>query len=55
VFFTLDLLLPVISFGQEGAFAPDGWYRTLSYALVIAGWILATTVVAGMTRTISRQ
>ncbi|MEU6072048.1 membrane-associated oxidoreductase [Streptomyces sp. NPDC047082] len=55
VFYTLDLLLPVISFGQEGAFAPDGWYQTLSYALVIAGWILATTVVAGMTRTISRQ
>ncbi|MFF4950169.1 membrane-associated oxidoreductase [Streptomyces chattanoogensis] len=55
VFFTLDLLLPVISFGQEGAFAPQGWYQTLSYALVIAGWILATTVFAGVTRTVSRQ
>jgi hypothetical protein len=55
VFYTLDLLLPVISFGQEGAFAPDGWYQTLSYALVIAGWILATTVFAGVTRTVSRQ
>jgi uncharacterized protein YjbI with pentapeptide repeats len=55
VFFTLDLLLPVISFGQEGAFAPEGWYQTLSYALVIAGWILATTVFAGVTRTVSRQ
>ncbi|MGW6565711.1 membrane-associated oxidoreductase [Streptomyces sp. NPDC054975] len=55
VFFTLDLLLPVISFGQEGAFAPTGWYQTLSYALVIAGWILATTVFAGVTRTVSRQ
>ncbi|WP_324787930.1 membrane-associated oxidoreductase [Streptomyces sp. H51] len=55
VFYTLDLLLPVISFGQEGAFAPDGWYQTLSYALVITGWILATTVVTGITRTVSRQ
>ncbi|WP_030662668.1 hypothetical protein [Streptomyces cellulosae] len=55
VFYTLDLLLPVISFGQEGAFAPDGWYQTLSYALVIAGWVLATTVFAGVTRTVSRQ
>lgn len=55
VFFTLDLLLPVISFGQEGAFAPKGWYQTLSYALVIAGWILATTVFAGVSRTVSRQ
>ncbi|GHB15568.1 hypothetical protein GCM10010377_01080 [Streptomyces viridiviolaceus] len=55
VFYTLDLLLPVISFGQENAFAPQGWYQTLAYALVITGWILATTVVAGVTRTVSRQ
>jgi hypothetical protein len=55
VFYTLDLLLPVISFGQEGAFAPKGGYQWLSYALVIAGWILATTVFAGVTRTVSRQ
>ncbi|MGV9498675.1 membrane-associated oxidoreductase [Streptomyces sp. NPDC003642] len=55
VFYTLDLLLPVISFGQEGAFAPTGWYQWLSYALVLTGWILATTVVTGVTRTVSRQ
>ncbi|MFJ8546123.1 membrane-associated oxidoreductase [Streptomyces sp. NPDC093586] len=55
VFYTLDLLLPVISFGQENAFAPVGWYQTLSYVLIIMGWILATTVVAGVTRTVSRQ
>ncbi|WP_128984020.1 membrane-associated oxidoreductase [Streptomyces roseicoloratus] len=54
VFFTLDLLLPVISFGQEQAFAPRGWYQTLSYGLVVAGWVLATTVFAGVTRSISR-
>ncbi|MEU2284843.1 membrane-associated oxidoreductase [Streptomyces sp. NPDC013178] len=55
VFYTLDLLLPVISFGQESAFAPTGWYQTLSYVLVLTGWILATTVVAGVTRIVSRQ
>ncbi|MEU1515993.1 membrane-associated oxidoreductase [Streptomyces sp. NPDC005811] len=55
VFYTLDLLLPVISFGQEEAFAPRGGYQTLSYVLVATGWILATTVAAGVTRTISRQ
>ncbi|WP_037673143.1 hypothetical protein [Streptomyces griseus] len=55
VFYTLDLLLPVISFGQEGAFAPTGGYQTLSYVLIVTGWILATTVVAGVTRTVSRQ
>jgi hypothetical protein len=55
VFYTLDLLLPVISFGQEEAFAPGGWYQYLAYALIITGWILATTVVTGVTRTVSRQ
>ncbi|WP_328408936.1 membrane-associated oxidoreductase [Streptomyces violaceus] len=55
VFYTLDLLLPVISFGQEGAFAPADGYQWLSYALVLTGWILATTVVTGITRTVSRQ
>ncbi|MGW2568920.1 membrane-associated oxidoreductase [Streptomyces sp. NPDC001537] len=55
VFYTLDLLLPVISFGQEEAFAPDGWYQYLAYALIITGWVLATTVVTGVTRTVSRQ
>ncbi|MFJ7335230.1 membrane-associated oxidoreductase [Streptomyces sp. NPDC101116] len=55
VFYTLDLLLPVISFGQEAAFAPTGGHQWLSYALVLTGWILATTVVTGITRTVSRQ
>ncbi|WP_238153675.1 membrane-associated oxidoreductase [Streptomyces xinghaiensis] len=47
VFYTLDLLLPVISFGQEAAFAPEGGHQWLSYALIITGWILATAIVAG--------
>ncbi|NUP15286.1 MAG: membrane-associated oxidoreductase [Streptomyces sp.] len=55
VFYTLDLLLPVISFGQEPAFAPEGGQQWLSYVLVLTGWILATTVIAGVTRTVSRQ
>lgn len=55
VFYTLDLLLPVVSFGQEEAFAPDGWYQYLAYGLIITGWILATTVVTGVTRSVSRQ
>jgi hypothetical protein len=55
VFYALDLMLPVISFGQEAAFAPAGWYQALSYGLVLTGWILATTVVTGITRAVSRQ
>ncbi|WP_055525487.1 hypothetical protein [Streptomyces graminilatus] len=55
VFYTLDLLLPVISFGQEEAFAPTGGYQFLSYVLVLTGWLLATTVIAGVSRSVARQ
>ncbi|GGW71736.1 hypothetical protein GCM10010503_56260 [Streptomyces lucensis JCM 4490] len=55
VFYTLDLLLPVISFGQDASFAPRGGYQVLAHVLVLTGWILATTVIAGITRTVSRQ
>ncbi|MEU6034595.1 hypothetical protein ABZ801_04235 [Actinomadura sp. NPDC047616] len=54
-FYALDLLLPIIDFGQEKAFKPDGLYQWLSYLLVVLGWVLATTIVAGVTRAVSRQ
>ena len=53
--YTLDLLLPIIDFGQEKAFNPHGAYQWLAYLLIAAGWILATTVAAGITRALSRQ
>ncbi|WP_307835234.1 oxidoreductase [Streptomyces adelaidensis] len=55
VFYTLDLLVPIITFGQENAFAPRGTGQWLAYGLIAAGWILATTVTAGISRAISRQ
>ncbi|WP_107451010.1 membrane-associated oxidoreductase [Streptomyces sp. RTd22] len=54
LFYTFDLLLPIIGFGQESAYAPHGGYQWLSYALIISGWLLVTTIVAGITRAISR-
>ncbi|MFG3254743.1 membrane-associated oxidoreductase [Streptomyces sp. NPDC048172] len=53
--YTLDLLLPIIDLGQEKSYTPDGAYQWLSYALVLAGWVLATTFAAGVTRVLSRQ
>jgi hypothetical protein len=55
LFYTLDLLLPIIDFGQEAAFAPRGWYQWLSYVLIATGWVLATTIAAGVTRSLNRQ
>ncbi|MEU3257148.1 membrane-associated oxidoreductase [Streptomyces albidoflavus] len=52
--YTLDLLLPIIDFGQQSAFAPTGVHQWFSYLLIAVGWALATTVAAGITRTLSR-
>ncbi|WUI01151.1 hypothetical protein OHR68_04830 [Spirillospora sp. NBC_00431] len=55
LFYTLDLLLPIIDFGQERAFKTAGWHQWLGYVLIVTGWVLATTIAAGITRTLSRQ
>ncbi|MFE6837492.1 membrane-associated oxidoreductase [Streptomyces sp. NPDC057705] len=55
VFYTIDLMLPIIGFGQESAYAPSGWYQWLSYLLIVTGWILATTTAAGVSRSLRRQ
>ncbi|MEV5611775.1 oxidoreductase [Streptomyces sp. NPDC052225] len=55
VAYTLDLMVPIGGLGQR-----DGWHwdgagvQGLAYGLVAVGWILTTTVVAGVTRTLSR-
>ncbi|MEU9056746.1 hypothetical protein AB0D37_41275 [Streptomyces sp. NPDC048384] len=52
--YTLDLLLPVVGFGEQQAFNPH-WQQWLAAALIAADWILATTVAAGLTRTPARR
>ncbi|MFD0853655.1 hypothetical protein ACFQ07_15565, partial [Actinomadura adrarensis] len=48
--YTLDLLIPIDTFGQQQAYDPQGWSRWVAYALIAAGWILATALIAGVTR-----
>ncbi|MCI4066134.1 hypothetical protein MRQ36_27735 [Micromonospora sp. R77] len=52
--YTLDLLLPVLDFGQQSAFLPKGPYQWASCAFIVAGVILATTIAAGLTRSLRR-
>ncbi|MGW7825284.1 hypothetical protein ACWGLF_46750 [Streptomyces puniciscabiei] len=54
VAYTLDLLVPVVNLGQSGAWNPSGSSQMLAYALIISGWTLATTLVAGVTRILVR-
>jgi hypothetical protein len=56
VIYTLDLLIPIGGLGQRSA-----WYWTggtaqwLAYALIAAGWLLTTAVVAGVTRSLNKN
>ncbi|MEV4382228.1 hypothetical protein [Streptosporangium sp. NPDC049644] len=55
LFYALDLLLPIIDFGQEKAYQPVGGGQWVAYGLVIAGWVLVTTIATGITRALSRH
>ncbi|MFC4910010.1 hypothetical protein [Actinomadura gamaensis] len=53
--YTLDLMLPLVTLGQKYAFNPKGAAQWFSYLLVAVGWILVSTVAAGVTRTLTRR
>ncbi|MEV6169860.1 oxidoreductase [Streptomyces sp. NPDC051954] len=53
--FALDLLLPVIDLGQVGFWQLRGGWQWLAAAMILVGWILATTVAAGATRLLRRS
>ncbi|MEU5879482.1 hypothetical protein [Spirillospora sp. NPDC047279] len=55
VVYTIDLMIPLINLGQELAFNPVGAHQWLSYTFVAAGWILATTIAAGVARAVNRR
>ncbi|GAA4238277.1 oxidoreductase [Actinomadura meridiana] len=54
-FFTLDLLLPIGTLGQETVFAPEGVYQWIANFIVAGGLVLGLTVAAGVTRALSRE
>jgi hypothetical protein len=54
--YTLDLLIPIGGLGQRGSwYFGSGVAQWLAYALIAAGWLLTTAVVAGVTRVLSRN
>ena len=55
VVYTLDLLLPVINFGQGKSFIPTPGLQWIAYILTAAGWILATTIAAAVARAVNRS
>ena len=55
VVYALDLLVPVLGLGEKSAYVPVGAGQWMAWAGMLAGWILATTILAAVTRTISRN
>lgn len=53
--YTINLLLPVGQFIQPNQWDLSGIERWFAYALVGAGWLLATTVIAGVARVLNRS
>ena len=53
--YTLDLLVPIGPFGLRNTYSPPGLGQWLAYTLIIAGWILATAVIAGISRVLRRD
>lgn len=54
VAYALDLILPILDLGQEKAFIPVGVTQWIAWASALTGWLLATAVIAGITRRLVR-
>ena len=54
VLYAADLVIPVVNFGQSGAWLPTGAGQWVAAGLTAFGWIFATAVVAGVTRVLTR-
>jgi hypothetical protein len=52
--YTLDLVLPLVDFGQQSAFHPRGATIWLAYALIVAGLLFVTTIAAAGARRLRR-
>ena len=53
--YTLDRLVPVVSFGLRDAFAPTGAAQWWAFAYTLLGWALTIAVVAGLTAAVRRD
>jgi hypothetical protein len=53
--YTLDLLVPAPGLGQASDWDPSGVFLCAAVTIRILGWLLAITVIAAITRTLSRD
>jgi hypothetical protein len=53
--YALDVLLPIVNLGQEGGWVPHRFAAVCFWVLTLAGWVLTTAVVAGLTGVLKRE
>ncbi|MEY8041667.1 MULTISPECIES: oxidoreductase [Saccharopolyspora] len=53
--YTVDQLVPIINLGHDVMWQAHGSSQWITVVLIAAGWILATTVAAGITRSLRRE
>ena len=54
VLYTADQLIPLVNLSGANVWAPGGISQWITFALVVLGWVLATAIVAGVTRVLAR-
>jgi hypothetical protein len=55
VIYAFHTVIPVLNLTQQQAYVPTGAGLWVSWIVSLAGWILATTVIAGITRILTRS
>lgn len=53
--YSLDQVVPIVTLGHDSAWNPTGPDKAVTLTLIVAGWVLVTTVVTGVGRTLKRQ
>lgn len=52
--YTIDLVVPIVDFGNKNRWQTSGASQWIASGLIVSGWVLATTVAAGLTRMLKR-
>jgi hypothetical protein len=52
--YSVDLLVPLLDLGHDKAWEPVGADKAVALSVMVAGWVLATTVIAGTGRSLGR-
>ena len=54
VIYALDILPPILDLGQGKSYTATGMGHWITWLIMLIGWVLATAVIAGVTRILTR-